>query len=114
MSSADGARPPRTTFRYSGISSRDDGVPWAISNTPVRGSRFMRFLTLNLLSGLLMDVSRGGLHVFDGCHRQNAVSKIKDVTRAAAGALEHVVNGREQAIERGEQDCRIQIALNGA
>ena len=29
-------RPPRTSVRYSGISSKEDGVPCAINNTPTR------------------------------------------------------------------------------
>src|SRR5258706_10059316 len=33
MSSGDGGRPPRTRRRYSGISSSDEGVPWAIRRT---------------------------------------------------------------------------------
>src|SRR5712691_13571913 len=35
MSSEDAGRPPRTRRRYSGISSSDSGVPWAIRRTPV-------------------------------------------------------------------------------
>src|SRR5205809_3948217 len=35
MSSGEGGRPPRTSRRYSGISSSDEGVPWAINRTPV-------------------------------------------------------------------------------
>src|SRR4051812_46002540 len=110
MSSGEGVRPPRTSFRYSGMSASDAGVPCAIKRTPV----FMvPEVYWNLLdSRLLMDVARGCLDVFDGRHRQDAVSEIEDVPWTAAGAVEDVVDGFEDALERREQNCGIEVALH--
>src|SRR5665213_3850100 len=104
MSSGDGGRPPRTTRRYSGISSSEDGVPWALRRTAD--------FTPLLLPCLLMNVAGDGLHVFERRHRQDAVAEIEDVARPAGGAVEHFVCRREEAVERAEQQGRIEIALD--
>src|SRR5207245_4049002 len=67
-----------------------------------------------LLPGLLMDVARRRLDVFDGSHGKDAVPEIEDMAGPAACALENVVDGFEDAIERREQHRRIEIALHGA
>ena len=61
---------------------------------------------------LLMNVPRDGLDVFDRRHRQDAVAEVEDVAGPAAGALEHFVGRGEDAIERREQQRRIEIALD--
>ena len=61
-----------------------------------------------------MNVPRERLDVLDRRRRQDAVTEVEDVARPAAGALEHVVGGREHPIERAEQQRRIEVALDRA
>src|SRR5262245_38344744 len=61
-----------------------------------------------------MYVASKRLDVLDGCRRQDAVPQVEDVAWAAAGEREDVVGGGEHAIERAEEQRRIQIALHRA
>src|SRR5437762_13962320 len=79
-----------------------DGVPCAIRRTPV------------LATGLLMNVPGECLHVLERSGRQNAVTEIENVTGASARTGEHLVGGGEDAVERSEQQRRIEIALDAA
>src|SRR5712671_733033 len=106
MSSGDGGRPPRTAFKYSGMSARDEGVPWAIRRTAV----FME----RLGARLLVHVARRSLDVFNRRHWQDSVTEVEDVAWTPAGALQHVVNRLEDAFDRREQDRRIEVALHRA
>ena len=63
---------------------------------------------------VLVHVARERLHVLDRRRRQDAVSEIEDVARAAGGAAQHVARAGEQAIARAEQQRRIEIALDAA
>ena len=53
---------------------------------------------------LLMDVSSGGLHVFDRGHRQDPVSEIENVAWTSGDTVQHVVDRFKQAIQRCEED----------
>ena len=46
--------------------------------------------------------------------RQHAVAEIEDVSRASAGASQHIVGRGEQAVVRAEQQRRIEVALDAA
>ena len=61
-----------------------------------------------------MHVLREGLYVIDRRRRKNAVAEIEDVSGAPARALEHVVGGREHAVEGRKQQGGIEIALDSA
>ena len=61
---------------------------------------------------LLMHVARERLDVLDRRRRQDAVAQVEDVARPSAGARQHVVGRGEDAIERAEQQRRIEVALN--
>src|SRR5665213_581387 len=65
-------------------------------------------------SRLLMDVPRQGLHVLQRRGGQNAVAEIEDVSGPPARPRKDIVGRRENALERAEQQRRIQIALNAA
>src|SRR5262245_7827870 len=67
-----------------------------------------------LLPSLLMYVSGDGLHVLDWSCRQNAVPEVEDVAWPSSRALEHLVRLGEDAIERSEENCRIEVALHRA
>ena len=57
-------------------------------------------------------VPRERLDVLDRRRRQDAVAEIEDVAGPSAGAAQHVVGRGEQAIERAEQQRRIEVALD--
>ena len=105
-------------------------MPWAIKRTPERilgiyrtdhrvAAGFkaaLRTLVNPTFSRLrlLMHVARERLDVLDRRHRQDAVAEIEDVSRPSARARQHVVGRREHAIERAEQQRRIEVALDRA
>src|ERR687898_1070829 len=61
-----------------------------------------------------MNMLREGLHVIDWRRRKNPVAKIEDVSWTSARAFEDVVGSRQHAIERRQQQRRIEIALDSA
>src|SRR5207249_2188074 len=65
-------------------------------------------------SRLLMNVTRERLHVFEGRGWKNTVAEVENVAGPSAGALQHIVGGPEHAVERSEQQRRIEIALDAA
>ena len=52
------------------------------------------------------------LDVFERRHRQDPVSQVEDVSRTSPGARQHVIGRREDALNRSEQDRRIEVTLN--
>src|SRR3954454_12465595 len=62
----------------------------------------------------LMHVPRERLHVLDGGRGQNTVAEIEDVAGSRAGARQDLVGCGKYAIERPEQQCRIEVSLNAA
>src|SRR5215471_7919703 len=60
-----------------------------------------------------MYVSRKRLNVFYRSRWQDAVPEVEDVAGTAAGAFEDVVGRRENAVERTQQQCRVEVALDG-
>src|SRR5262249_17788 len=133
MSSSDGGRPPRTRRRYSGISSIEDGVPWAMRRTPIlatfstvrRDARGANASSLarpdawsprsaSSRSRFLMNVPRQRLHVFQRSRGQDTVSEVEKVPWTAVRARRHFVGRGEHAIERSEEQCRIEVALDAA
>src|SRR5689334_16018774 len=61
-----------------------------------------------------MDVTRERLYVFDRRRRQDAVAEIEDMPGTAGGAREDVVRRGKHAVERAEQERRIEVALDAA
>src|SRR4051812_13846786 len=61
-----------------------------------------------------MDELREHLDVLDWRRWQNAMAEVKNVSRAAADAVEDVFGAVEHPARRPEQQRRIQIALHGA
>jgi len=50
-----------------------------------------------------MDIPRERLNMFHRRGRENAVTEVEDVAGTSAGALEHLVGRRENAVQRAEQ-----------
>src|SRR4029079_9364952 len=71
-------------------------------------------LVVHLGSRLLVHVSRERLDVLEWCRRQDAVAQVEDVAGTTARAVQDIVGRGNHAIERPEQQRRIQIALNAA
>ena len=63
-------------------------------------------------SRVLMHVARERLHVLDRRRRQDAVTEVEDVARRVRRARQDFVGRGEHAIERAEQQRRIEIALD--
>src|SRR2546428_829678 len=61
-----------------------------------------------------MHVTRERLHVLDRCRGKDTVAEVEDVAGPAAGAGEDFVGRGEHAVERAEQQRRVEVALNGA
>ena len=61
-----------------------------------------------------MDIAREGLDVLDGRGGQDAMAQIEDVSRPSRRAVEDVVGGRHDALERAQQDRWIEVPLHGA
>src|SRR5258708_14137685 len=61
-----------------------------------------------------MNVARERLNVLERCGREDAVPEVEDVPGPSAGAREHFVGGCEDALERAEQQRRIEVALDAA
>ena len=59
-----------------------------------------------------MHMPRERLHVLDGRHRQDAVSEIEDVSGAPGGAREDVIRRGDRAVDRSEEERRIEVALD--
>ena len=131
-SSADGGRPPRTSAQVlrhlvqrgrRAVRHQQHADADSQATFSVRGSSFcVRTTNLNengtsnvaltLRSRLLVHVARERLHVLDRRRRQDAVAEIEDVAgRPPARARTSSVAG-EDAIERAEQQRRIEIALD--
>src|ERR1700720_1149216 len=66
-----------------------------------------------LMSCLLMNMPGHRLHVLSRSRRQDSMAEVENVSRPPLSAREHVVGRRQRAIERAEQERRIQVALNG-
>src|SRR5262245_57631961 len=73
-----------------------------MSRTPVLGT------------GFLVHVPRERLDVLERGRRQNTVSEVENVTRPSTRACKHFVGRGEYAIERSEQQRRIEVALDAA
>ena len=52
--------------------------------------------------------------MFDRRRREDTVAEVENVTGTAAGACKHLVSCGEDAIERAEEQRRIEVALDGA
>ena len=61
-----------------------------------------------------MHVARERLDVLERGRRQDAVTEVEDVAGPSARACEDLVGRREHAIERAEQQRRIEISLDAA
>src|ERR1039457_725559 len=70
-----------------------------------------RFLELG---GMLADVSAERFHVVHRSFGKNAVAEIKDVARASGGLAQNIFGSRFEFFPIGEEQHRIEIALDGA
>src|SRR4051794_11160916 len=61
-----------------------------------------------------MHVLREHLHVLDWGGRQDAVTKVEDVSRAASRTSENLFRLVEHATRRPEQERRVEVALHRA
>src|SRR5262245_37741613 len=61
-----------------------------------------------------VNVLREALYVFDGRGGQEPVSQVEDVARPPVDPFEDVLRLREHALQRPEEQRRIEISLDGA
>src|ERR1700690_3230539 len=98
MTDSGMGRPPVTFCRYSGISSRDWGVPCASSRTAWRGDALSGTGMISGVGAELAHVLHHSLHIFDWRARDDAMAEIEDVSGPAAGLLHNLMHPLAQQI----------------
>ena len=63
-------------------------------------------------SAALVDEAGQGLHMRDGCLREDAVTEVEDVAGLSADAPQDVVGAGEEAVDAPEKQRRIQVSLH--
>src|ERR1700751_2603870 len=112
MSLSGSESPPVTLLRYSWISSRESGVPWASRRMAVRSG--MARVDGGFAGCVFADEADHLLDVFDGSVRDDAVAEVEDVSGVAPGLVEDLADALAGQVGGGEERDGVEVALDGA